>query len=130
MVQATLAAGFPHFRVVPRDGRIAPAHGGDERELQLESVEFAQRFRLLAGRGGDHETLLRLFDPDTIVWFIEQGETAPVVEYQLGTLAVVSRYLCTTDIEFDALLAQAQHIAQRILAEGLLHQPDQASLPA
>ena len=127
IVQAMLAAGFPHFRVVPRHGWVAPSGGWDEQEVQLESVEFSNDFKLLAAHDGDHEMLLRLFDPDTIVWFIGLGSIAPVIEYQLGTLAVVARHACTADNEFDALLEQAQHIAQRILAEGLLHRPDAAA---
>ena len=129
VVQATLAAGFPHFRVLPRHGRAAPAGGWHESELELESVEFSNQFRVLAGRDADRESLLRLFDPETIVWFIGQGATMATVEYGLGTLVLASRVPCTTDVELDALLAQAQHLAQRILAEGLLHRPD-AALPA
>jgi hypothetical protein len=129
VVQATLAAGFPHFRVVPRHGWIAPAPAGDERELQLESVEFARQFKLLAATDGDHELLLQLFDPETIVWLIGLGDGAPVIEYQMGTLAVVARRECVEGAEFEALLDQAQRIAQRVLAEGLLHHPD-APAPA
>jgi|tagenome__1003787_1003787.scaffolds.fasta_scaffold20965662_2 hypothetical protein len=126
VVQAMLAAGFPHFRVVPRHGFVAPAGDWDEQEVELESVEFGHGFRLLAGRDGDREALLRLFDPETIVWFIGLGTAAPVVEYGLGTLVVASRYACTTDVEYEALLEAAQRIARRVLAEGLLHQPDPA----
>ncbi|HET6847503.1 MAG TPA: hypothetical protein VFH74_01515 [Gaiellales bacterium] len=126
VVQAMLAAGFPHFRVVPHRGFVAPAGDWDEEPVELESVEFGQRFRLLAGHDGDREALLRLFDPETIVWFIGLGEAAPVVEYGLGTLDVATRYACTTDVEHEALLEAAQRIAKRVLAEGLLHQPDPA----
>jgi hypothetical protein len=38
VVAATLAAGFPHFRVVPRHGFVAPSADWDEQELHLESV--------------------------------------------------------------------------------------------
>ena len=126
IVQALLAAGFPHFRVVPRRGFVAPAGSWDEERVELESVEFGQRFRLLAGRDGDRDALLRLFDPETLVWFLGLGDTAPVVEYGLGTLVVATRHPCTTDVEFEALLESAQRIAGRVLAEGLLHQPDPA----
>jgi hypothetical protein len=126
IVQALLAAGFPHFRVVPQHGFVAPADDWDEQRVDLESVEFGQRFRLLAGREGDREALIRLFDPETIVWFLGLGDTAPVVEYGLGTLVVSTRYPCTTDVEYEALLEAAQRIATRVLAEGLLHQPDPA----
>src|SRR5262249_39427701 len=102
IVQATLAAGFPHFRVVPRHGHTAPSSGWDESELELESVEFCRQFRLLAGRDGDREALLQLFDPEMIVWFLGQGATMAVVEYRMGTLALVSRFVCTDDLEFDA----------------------------
>jgi hypothetical protein len=127
MVQALLAAGFPHFRVVPRHGFVAPSGGWDEQEVQLESVEFAAQFRLLAGKDGDRDALLRLFDPETIVWFVSQGALMPVIEYQLGTLVVSSRYPCSSDVEYDSLLEHAQRIATRVLAEGLLHQPDAAA---
>jgi hypothetical protein len=126
VIQALLAAGFPHFRVVPHRGFVAPAGDWDEEAVDLESVEFGQRFRLLAGHDGDREALLRLFDPETIVWFLQLGDAAPVVEYGLGTLVVSSRYPCTTDVEYEALLETAQRIASRVLAEGLLHQPDPA----
>jgi len=126
VVQAMLAAGFPHFRVVPRHGFAAPAGDWDEQQVELESVEFGRQFRLLAGRDGDREALLRLFDPETIVWFIGLGDAAPVVEYGLGTLVVATRYPCSTDVEYEALLEAAQRIAHRVLAEGLLHQPDPA----
>jgi hypothetical protein len=127
VVQAMLAAGFPHFRVVPRHGFVAPSGGWDEQEVQLESVEFGQQFKLLAGSDGDHQALLRLFDPETIVWSIGQGDLTPVIEYQLGTLVVSSRYACSSDVEYDSLLEHAQRIAKRVLAEGLLHQPDAAA---
>ncbi len=126
VVQALLAAGFPHFRVVPRHGFVAPAGDWDEEAVDLESVEFGDRFRLLAGHDGDREALLRLFDPETIVWFLQLGDAAPVIEYGLGTLAVSSRCACTTDVELESLLEAAQRIASRVLAEGLLHQPDHA----
>jgi hypothetical protein len=124
VVQALLAAGFPHFRVVPRHAPVPHAAGWDEQEVDLESVEFSTRFRLLAGRGGDREALLRLFDPETIVWFVQLGGAAPTVEYGMGTLAVSSRHRCTADAEYEALLETAQRIARRVLAEGLLHVPD------
>jgi hypothetical protein len=122
VVQAMLAAGFPHFRVVPRHGWTAPSTL-DEHEVQLESVEFSSQFKLLAGRDGDQQALVRLFDPATIVWFITLGDTAPVIEYQLGTLAVVTRFGAETDVELDALVEQARHVSERVLAEGLLHNP-------
>ena len=85
VVQAgNLAAGFPHFRVVPRHGRVAPAGAWHESELSLESIEFSQQFRLLAARTGDQAALLRLFDPETIVWFIGEGETMAAVSVRPG----------------------------------------------
>jgi hypothetical protein len=129
VVQATLAAGFPHFRVVPRHGWTAPSPAGHERELELESVEFARHFKLLVAPDGDHEMLMELFDPETIVWLIGLGKAAPVIEYQMGTLAVVAHRECVEGADFDALLSQAQRIAERVLAEGLLHHPD-APTPA
>jgi hypothetical protein len=128
VVAATLAAGFPHFRVVPRHGFVAPSAGWDEQELHLESVELEAGFRVLAGRDGDRQALLELFDPETIVWLINQGRTAPVIEYQLGTLVVVSQHPCTTDVELNVLAEQARHLAGRVLAEGLLHRPGASSL--
>jgi hypothetical protein len=124
VIQALLAAGFPHFRVVPRHGFVAPAAGWDEEQIDLESVEFGRRFRLLAGRDGDREALLRLFAPETIVWFLQLGDTAPAIEYGMGTLVVSSRHPCTTDAEYEALLDTAQRMAKAVLAEGLLHRPD------
>ena len=125
VVQAMLAAGFPHFRVVPRHRFVAPAvDGWNEQEVQLESLEFARDHRLLAAPDGDREMLLRLFDPELIVWYLGLGSAAPVIEYGVGTLVVSAGRACGTDAEFDALLAQARHIAQRVLAEGLLHRPD------
>ena len=128
VVSAMLAAGFPHFRVVPRHGFVAPSAGWDEQELHLESVELEADFRVLAGRDGDRQALLELFDPETIVWLINQGRSAPVIEYQLGTLVVVSQHPCTTDVELDTLAGQARHLASRVLAEGLLHRPGASSL--
>ena len=122
VVSATLAAGFPHFRVIPRHGQAAPSNL-DEHEVELESVEFSSQFKLLAGGDGDQQALVSLFDPETIVWFINQGETAPVIEYQLGTLAVVTRYPAETDVELDALVEGARRMAERVLAEGLLRNP-------
>jgi len=51
-----------------------------------------------------------------------------VIEYQLGTLVVVSGHPCTTDVELDALAEQARYLARRVLAEGLLHRPGASSL--
>jgi hypothetical protein len=123
MVQATLAAGFPHFRVVHSRGFVAPNGEAGEQEVQLESVEFGKRFRLLAGSDGDHEALMRLFTPELIVWFTDLGDGAPVVEYWMGTLVVSTRVACTTDDEYDALLAAAQHLARQVLAQGVLQRP-------
>jgi hypothetical protein len=125
VVSAMLAAGFPHFRVVPRHGFVAPSAGWDEQELHLESVELEADFRVLAARDGDRQALLELFDPETIVWLINQGRAAAVIEYQL---VVMSQHPCTTDVELDALAEQARHLASRVLAEGLLHRPGASSL--
>jgi hypothetical protein len=122
VVQGLLAAGFPHFRVVPRHGHDLPPGLGDERDLELESVEFQRDHRLLVGCEGDQDALVRLFDPETIVWWINQGSLAPIVEYQMGTLVVRSTLPLSEAGEYDMLLGQAQEIAGRVLAEGLLHQ--------
>jgi hypothetical protein len=116
--QALLSAGFPHFRVVPRSGEVLDG-SLDEHEIRLESVEFDQCNRLLTGRQDDRE-VFGLFDPDMIVWWIEQGELAPTVEYQMGTLVVTSRSSCDSHAAFDRLLGQAQHIAEGVLSDGLL----------
>jgi hypothetical protein len=121
IVQAELAAGFPHFRVLPRHGRNLPAGPGDEREVELESVEFQRDHRLLAGRDGDRDALLRLFDPETIVWWLDLGSLAPIVEYQTGTLVVRSTVPLSDGSEYDMLVSQAARIGRRVLAEGLLH---------
>jgi hypothetical protein len=121
IVQAALAAGFPHFRVLPRHGRNLPIGPGDEHEVELESVEFQRDHRLVAGRDGDRDALLRLFDPETIVWWIDLGSLAPIVEYQMGTLVVRSTVPLSDGDEYDMLVDQAARIAGRVLAEGLLH---------
>jgi hypothetical protein len=121
VVQAELAAGFPHFRVLPRHGRNLPPGPGGEQQVELESVEFQRDHRLLAGRDVDRDALIRLFDPETIVWWIDLGSLAPIVEYQTGTLVVRSTVALTDGAEFDMLVGQAQKIAGRVLAEGLLH---------
>ncbi len=121
VVQAALAAGFPHFRVLPRHGRHLPDGPGDEQEVELESIEFSRDHRLLAGRDGDRDALLRLFDPETIVWWINLGSLAPIVEYQTGTLVVRSTVPLSEGGELDMLVEQAKAIARRVLSEGLLH---------
>jgi len=126
MVQAMLAAGFPHFRVVHRRGFVAPNGEADEQEVHLESVEFGKRFRLLAGSDGDREALMRLFTPELIVWFTDLGDGAPVVEYWMGTLVVSTRVACVTDDEYDALLEAAQRIAGQVLAQGAAQRPSLA----
>lgn len=123
MVQATIAAGFPHFRVVHRRGFVAPNGEADEHEVHLESVEFGKRFRLLAGGDADREALMRLFTPELIVWFTDLGDGAPVVEYWMGTLVVSTRVPCVSDDEYDALLAAAQRMAGAVLAQGVLQRP-------
>lgn len=62
------------------------------------------------------------------MWLINLGRAAPVIEYRLGTLVVVSGHPCTTDVELDALAEQAQYLAGRVLAVGLLHRPGASSL--
>lgn len=128
VVSATVAAGFPRFRVVPRHGFVAPPAGWDEQQLHLESAELEDGFRVLVGRDGDRQALLELFDPETIVWLINQGRAAPMIEYQLGTLVVVSQHPCTTGVELDALARQARYLAGRVLAEGLRHRSGASSL--
>jgi hypothetical protein len=114
--------------VVPRHGFVAPSAGWDEQELHLESAELEADFRVLVGRDGDRQALLELFDPETIVWLINLGRAAPVIEYRLGRLVVVSGHPCTTDVELDALAEQARYLAGRVLAVGLLHRPGASSL--
>jgi hypothetical protein len=123
VVQAELAAGFPHFRVVPRHARHLPPGPGDEQELDLESIEFHRGHRVLVGRDGDRNALMRLFDPETIVWWIGLGTGAPIVEYQTGCMVVRSLKAVSDRSQLDALVGQAQKIASRVLSEGLLHQP-------
>ena len=123
VVQAELAAGFPHFRVLPRHARHLPPGPGDEQELDLESIEFHRDHRLLVGREGDRNALTRLFDPETLVWWIGLGASAPIVEYQTGCLVVRSLTALTDRSQLDTLVGQAQQIAGRVLSEGLLHQP-------
>lgn len=124
VVQAELAAGFPHFRVVPRDARHLPPGPGDEQELDLESIEFDRDNQVLVARDGDRNALMRLFDPETIVWWIGLGTDAPIVEYQAGCMVVRSLSALTDRSELDTLVGQAQKIAGRVLAEGQLHKPE------
>ena len=121
LVQALLAAGFPHFRVLPRHADRLPPGPGDEHEVQLESIEFQHAHRLVAGRSGDLDALMRLFDPEMIVWWLDQGSLAPIVEYQMGTLVVRSTVALDDGAQYDMLLAQAQKIATAVLAQGSLH---------
>jgi hypothetical protein len=124
VVQAELAAGFPHFRVVPRHAQHLPLGPGDEQEMDLESIEFHRDHKLLVGRDGDRDALERLFDPETIVWWIALGTGAPIVEYQNGCMVVRSLDALTDGSELDALVVRAKMIAGRVLAEGLLHKPE------
>ena len=62
--------------------------------------------------------LERVFDPETIVWFINLGADAPVIEYQEGTLVVAARRCSMTGAACDALLGQAQYMAGRLQAAG------------
>ena len=121
LVQAVLAAGFPHFRVLPAHADRLPPGPGDEHEVQLESIEFQHAHRLLAARGGDLDALMRLFDPEMIVWWLDQGSLAPIVEYQMGTLVVRSTVPLDESAQYDMLLAHAQKIATGVLAQGSLH---------
>ena len=108
---------------MPRHARHLPPGPGDEQELDLESIEFHRDHRVLVGRDGDRNALMRLFDPETIVWWIGLGTEAPIVEYQTGCMVVRSLTALTERSELDTLVGQAQTIASRVLSEGLLHQP-------
>jgi hypothetical protein len=116
-VEAVLSAGFPNFRVVPADEGVFGWPG--EHEVQLESVEFHRTNRLLTV-AEDAAEMIQLFTPDEIVWWIEQGERAPTVTYELGSLVASSRARCESFADFDRLLAQAQPIAEGVLSEGPL----------
>jgi hypothetical protein len=122
LVQTDLAPGLPRFRVVPRHANDLPGGPWGDREMDLESVEFHDQHRLLVDHDGDREVLERVFDPETIVWFINLSADAPVVEYEGGTLVIAARRCCMTGAACDALLGQAEYMAGRLQAAGVAPQ--------
>jgi len=124
VVQVDAPPGVPPFRVVPREGSDVPDRTYGEEEMELESIEFQRDHQLLVERGADRTALERLFDPPTIVWFINQGSAAPVVEYADATLAVVARSCCMTGTDCEALLGQAQYLTTRLDAVAAAPLPD------
>jgi hypothetical protein len=119
VVQADVTAQLPSFSVIPRHANDLPYGPFGENEMDLESVEFHHDHKLVVDRHADRTVLERVFDPETIVWFINLGPDAPVVEYAGGTLAVVARRCCMTGADCDTLLGQAQYMAGRLQAAGV-----------
>src|SRR5262249_27433728 len=72
VVQAVLAAGFPQFGVYPKsDGLPREMTHPGMRKVEFESAEFADQFHVIADDDAPDERLRRLFDPETLVWWLD-----------------------------------------------------------
>ncbi len=84
----------------------------DGRTVELESVEFAKRYRLTVQDATDDVALRRVFSPATIVWFLDHGPTH--MEVEGGALVVpINGHIGDPD-DLDALLANGIDIADEI----------------
>lgn len=117
VVQALFAAGFPRLRVEPRDGAPAGVAAHGLREVDLESAEFAARFRLAVDADADPRLVLALFQPDLIVWWVEHA-AGMLIEYELGTLVAAGADAARW-ADFEALVEVAEHVGDRLVAAGL-----------
>jgi hypothetical protein len=117
VVQALFAAGFPRLRVEPRHGAPAGITAHGLREVDLESAEFAARFRLTVDADADPQLVLALFEPDLIVWWAEHA-AGILIEYELGTLVVAGADAARW-ADFEALVEVAEHVGNRLVAAGL-----------
>ena len=117
VVQALFAAGFPRLRVEPRDGAPSGIAAHGLREVDLESSEFAARFRLAVDADADPRLVLALFQPDLIVWWVEHA-AGMLIEYELGTLVAAGADAARW-ADFEALVEVAEHVGDRLVAAGL-----------
>jgi hypothetical protein len=117
VVQTLPAAGFPHFRVEPRHGAPSGVSARCERDVELESAEFTERHRLTVDDRCAPERIRRLFEPDLIVWWLENaGDT--LVECEMGTL-VVGSTTAGSWADLDRLVEIARHVGERVIEAGL-----------
>jgi hypothetical protein len=117
VVQAFLAAGFPHFSVYAAgDGLPRPLMQQGMRTAEFESADFAERFHVAIKKGAPDERVRRLFDPEALVWWVDSCAGLRI-EYEYGCLCV-ARPPGGGWAEFDALLAAAQGVADRVVEAG------------
>jgi hypothetical protein len=117
VVQAFLAAGFPHFSVFgDGDGLPRPLIQTGLRTVEFESAEFADRFHVVVDKGAQDDRLRRLFDPEALVWWTDSC-AGMRTEYEYGCLCVAGPPAGGW-ADLDALLEAAQGIAGRVLEAG------------
>jgi len=117
VVQSFLAAGFPQFSVFAGDdGLPRPTLQTGMRTVEFESADFDQRFHVVADDDAPDERLRRLFDPETLVWWVDNCAGLRV-EYEYSCLCVARRPGGGW-ADLDALLATAQSIADRVVEAG------------
>jgi hypothetical protein len=117
VVQALLAAGFPQFSVYATgDGLPKPLVRPGMRTVDFESADFAERFHVVVDRDAPDERVRRLFDPETLVWWIDACGGLRV-EYEYSCLCV-ARLPGGGWAELDAHLAAAQSVADRVVEAG------------
>jgi hypothetical protein len=100
-------------------GRRAPAKYSAERweEVRLESLAFAERYRLLAIAGQDAGWTRELFSPALIVWLTDRAPAGLCFELNEGHLCVLVPGHLDDAHELTALCEAAAELAARIRAE-------------
>jgi hypothetical protein len=117
VVQALLAAGFPQFSVYAAgDGLPKPLVRPGMRTVEFESADFAERFHVIVDKDAPDERVRRLFDPESLVWWIDTCAGLRI-EYEYSCLCV-ARLPGGGWAERDAHLAAAQSVADRVVEAG------------
>ncbi len=89
------------------------------REVELESIAFAKRYRVGIGPGCDENRMRQLFSPTFVDWLAQQAPEGFVFEYGRGVLSVATTSPPADIAGVDRFCGFAAQVAERLRREAL-----------